>query len=229
MGYSGEQAHAILNYKEEFTKAFKAHSLLDETELGNIGYTAEQVNILKTFSGTDAEMQALAATCTITLNIDYVTYSSSTGRTKSRFDYTFRWGSVPAFGMTDMVAVGWNDYWGVTGHTGSITYKHINSGATKYQSPTYKAEGGAGVSHKFSCKIEDNYYYASQGTGIFVVEITGRKDLHVKASYGHKQIIVGTPGVTIGFGVSGVSGGISISFTGGLSKVAEDYTYKFVS
>lgn len=225
-GYLDEDIQKIYNYKEVYDNFFEDLAKLSKEQLFDLGYTSQQIEILNNYEGSERQISLLAAKCYIYANIDYVTYNYSTGRTKARCDYMFEWTSVPAFGMRDIIAVGWNEYWGVTGKTNSITYKNISSNNYKYGSGTIK-EIGTGVSVAFNAKIDDNYYYAKEGIGIFVIERTGKHDLHVLAGYGHNQLGL-TPSATIGISSSGINGGLSIKFSVGIHNLDDDYKYMFV-
>jgi len=191
-GFQDKDIEKIKNYKDEYAKHLKKYAELDDESLNNLGYTSEKIEMLRVYDGSEAQTIALAASCNLTLKVDYVTWSAAQNRTNARLEYNFTWTGVPLVKKTDIVAVTWND-WTLNGTTANTTYKHIYGfNPDIYGYPTFVANSGPsslGAGYRFPMAQQDNYYWAQSGKGIFTLYHNyTKKDLSAYAAYGHYTI-----------------------------------------
>lgn len=214
-GYSTADIALVRNLNESYTNHLKQCACLSTSALKNLGYSQRQISILRSFSGAENEIRALAATLYFSLSIDYVTWSSASNRTDARLTYNFSWSGVPLIKTTDIVAVSWND-WTINGKTSYITYTNINgSGSSYYLAATYVSNSGPasyGGGYRFAMTQNDNNYWAQSGYGIFTLYHNyTRADLSAYAQYGHSTVSV-TPSFSVpGYGSIGFSYGTSMA------------------
>lgn len=107
-GYSKEEIADIRDYKEIVTHKFEELSKLDDTTLSKMGYTNEQVQILNHFTGSNAQIKALAGKMKFSCNTTSFTYDSSKKTTNARVQVEFNWTSPPAFKLVDIIGIAWN-------------------------------------------------------------------------------------------------------------------------
>ena len=218
-GYSAQEIGVIRNVKEEYARHLHEYKYLPEENLRDLGYSAQQIDLIRDFTGSEAEIRAIAATLYFTLYTDYVTWSASQNRTNTRLCYEFEWNGVPLIKTKDIVAVTWND-WTINGKLSTITYVHIyGSQPDQYGSATFVPNDGPnsfGGGFKFAMTRDDNYYWAKSGIGIFTLYHNyERHDLSAYAEYGHSTVTL-SPSFSIpGYG--------SISFSYGVSRAASDH------
>lgn len=212
-GYDDSEVRDIKNYKKVYDEQIRTLSLLEEDVLKSFNYTDEQIDIIKNYQGTEAEMARVIAECKVDVYVDRCSYDPSTDRTSSRVTTSFVWNGVPGVKLTDALMTGW-DGWYLAGKTANIMYTRINSGTTKWQAPSFITESKGGTSlgcgYSFDTAIDDNYYYASEGYEIFVVDVSGKKDMFGYGKYAHRSVSA-TPKVS--FSLSGTSVSISVNKT----------------
>lgn len=71
--------------------------------------------MFKTFSGTEAEMQALAVSFTLNVTKNYYYYVSSYNKTYAGFSYNFQWYGAPIIQASDIIAFVWSEGFYFTG------------------------------------------------------------------------------------------------------------------
>jgi len=212
-GFTDLEIESIKNYKEVFDKHLNEIALLPEKQLKYLGYDEKQVTLFKEYSGAEEEMAILSASCSVSLEVDNFTYDGS--KTKARLTSEFEWNGIPAFKMTDILALSWNNYV-QTGKYGQVTYRYIYGGQPDYmETASYLAPSGGmtsyGGGYSFNVSDADNYYYTQSGYAIFVIEKLGENHLEAHTEYGHQKLIT-----SLSFSVSGAD----ISFT--LGRTTED-------
>lgn len=73
-GYSTKEIEAIKNYSEEYREYIESLNEREDAMLEKWGYTSTEINIIRNFNGTEAEMRALSAKVTVSitpLNFEY--------------------------------------------------------------------------------------------------------------------------------------------------------------
>lgn len=190
LGYDQETIERYKNFRTLYDEHVKFLSGFSSEELNNKGYSNEQIEIIKNYTGTDEEIEMLAASAYVDLDIDYCEYSLSSRRTTSRLYLSFVWTTLPIIKMNDFIAIGWGEPWSIGGHAANIKYENIyNSNDTKWSSPTYVAQDySKGGGYKFRAAIDDNYYAVKEGYCIFVISKQGENDIFAQGRY-DRQII----------------------------------------
>lgn len=213
-GFDSAEIANLKNYKNIYRNHIKSLNELSDEALQKNGYTKSQIDLIRSFTGSEAEMRRLGATMTLTVSTSNFRYDGdySVGTLK----YNWTWQSVPAFKMTDMLAASWNG-WAVTANSSSIKYYKVTTGeyyTQKSATFTQDGNGTSGAAHKFAVSLSDNYYYAKSGSGSFTVksDAHSKKDFYYYISYGHSQI---HPTISFSVGIGG--GDASIGFTSGTS------------
>ncbi|RYD06140.1 hypothetical protein N752_05690 [Desulforamulus aquiferis] len=206
--------------KLDYAKELQKRAKLDKKLLKNLGYSDEQVSMLKNFQGTESEIVALAATLTISASKNEWSYDSSTNTTYFRVGFSWKWSSCPVIKMTDIVAAGWSPEmyqdtsWNSTNHR--VTYFDADSGQNTTKNYNVDVgQAGRGAYSKFPVSTS-MWNWATSGSGFFRVSKVGKvPEAAMKISYGH-QTVSGTP--TVSFPAAG-----SITFSYHLNE--EGYAY----
>jgi len=210
-GYTVAEISTIRNYKEEYDEHLLQLKDLDEDVLQHLGYSDEQIDIFRDYTGTEEQIRSLAASLDFHLTADYVTWSASENRTNARLSYEFEWAGVPLVKTSDIVAVSWND-WTINGKSSYVTYTHIYGTEPDYSlAATYVQNDGPnsfGGGFKFAMTQEDNYFWAKSGYGIFTLYHNyERHDLSAYAEYGHSTFSVSPSFFIPGYGAINFSYG----------------------
>lgn len=211
-----------------FESALLARASLPEDQLHNMGYTPEQIALLKAYDGApltpDSAVLAATSSCTGRISL-YENCSTS----KLSFKYTWNWNTPPVFSKTDAVGVVWEGY-----NLSSIavsTKVYTKGGVAQYYSTltgkrmiaydeTLSITGHNGLSgYKAEFPMGKTVYpVQSDGTnavyaksGYIYFGITGENAVELShmiafAAYGHAHLIAIT-GISIG------ADGLSLSFT----------------
>lgn len=212
LGYSLTEVSQINDYKEVFCAHIESLDSLSDDVLYNNGYTKEQIKTIRNFSGTEEEMRSVAASVSVSASITSHYYDGD--YTYAKLVYNWLWSGVPAFKSFDVIGASWND-WFITSK--SLTVKYYNKDTGAYYStlsPTFIGAnlGTVGGGYKFRLATSDNVNYGKVGSGSYNLksDVHAKKDIAYNISYGHSQIVVSSPSISIGNG--GVSGSISFSF-----------------
>lgn len=224
-GFSASEVADIQNYQESFSQHIDMLDTLSDEVLSAHGYTQDQIEKIRTFDGSEAEMRAIASTVTISafpVNFEYDGEYS-----RGRLGYSWSWTGVPNFKMIDLVAVSWNS-WAIEYQMSDISYYGVDTGeAYTTISGTFTQDGNGveGAAHKFNVLIDD-YYYAKRGVGRFDVrsDVHAEKDFFYYLEYGHSQVSMSQPSFSVGSG--GMDGSISFSF-GVVSAGSTSGEYRF--
>lgn len=200
----------IKNYKNVFNKHISNLNTLSDNALIANGYSKSQINIIRNFHGTDAELRRLGATLTLSASTHNFKFDGN--YTTGKLTYSWKWNSIPAFKMKDMIAASWNN-WATTNNSSNIKYYNVNTGAYHTQSAaTFSTDsnGTSGAGHKFNVSKSDNYYYAKSGSGSFTVrsDTHAKKDFFYYIAYGHSQL---SPSINFSVGIGGADASISFS------------------
>lgn len=213
-GFDSAEIATLKNYKNIYRNHIASLNELSDEALQKNGYSKSQIELIRSFTGSEQEMRRLGATMTLTATTSNFRYNGN--YTVGTLKYNWAWQSVPVFKMTDMLAVSWNN-WTVTANSSAIKYYKVTTGeyyTQKSATFTQDSNGVLGAAHKFAVSLSDNYYYAKSGSGSFTVQSDthSKKDFYYYISYGHSQV---QP--TISFSVSAGGGEASIGFTSGTS------------
>lgn len=217
-GYSAVEIEKINNLQTAYTDYLQQYAKLDDASLKKLGYSDKQIEIFREFTGTENQIRALAATLTVTVDIDYVTWSSTQNRTNARLYVYFEWSGVPLIKTKDIIAVSWND-WNINGKMCYITYTNVDgSGDTMIDVGTFAENDGPasfGGGFTFPMTKQDNTYWGQSGYCAFTLYHNyTRADLSAYAAYGH---------TTIGYTpVATIPGWGSVSFSIGVEEMDSD-------
>ncbi|MBZ9637440.1 hypothetical protein [Clostridium sp. FP1] len=213
-GYTDLQVQEIakLDYKKEIEK----RGTLDTDVLGNMGYTDEQITIMKNFTGTEKELYLLSATLTLNCYYDTSNYAGATTTYKVNFDWN--WSSEPYYEHKDIIGLGWTEqlYINISSSYHKVTY--INPYVpTDTKLISYKFSttlGNSTAESKFPMLIsgskpdESDAKYAKDGFGSVTLFRQSKVTMMaIKFKYGHTQssiepsLSIGIPfSVGVGFG-----------------------------
>ncbi len=225
MGYSAKDISEIRDFHQKYVAHLNGLKKLDNSTLASLGYTLDQIEVLKNFDGSEEQAAFLGANCIIYSTPTLFNYDGN--YTRGRLSYNWNWTGVPAFKMQDAVAVSWNN-WVVESNTSYVSYYNVNTGIYYTQDTatfTTDDNGTKGAGHKFDVGINDNYYYAKSGGGTFDVrsDVHCQKDFFYYIAYGHSEI---WPTISFSIGIGG--GTASIGFTTGTVICdAETGSYEF--
>jgi hypothetical protein len=190
---SEDQLYFVQNFLEKTFEQIEFFQTLDDEILYGLGYTYEQIGIIRNFEGTDQQIEALSAGLSVRVQVDNTVFTISQNRTSSRIHLTFAWDRVPLFGMTDLMAVGW-DTWLPAGRSANVRYRNINNpNRIISQTPTFIASNqgqNMGGGFRYRAKINDNHYFAFEGSAIFVVDRAGFHDMYARGSVAHVRLTV---------------------------------------
>ncbi|KYO68562.1 hypothetical protein [Thermovenabulum gondwanense] len=107
MVFSAKDIGKIRNF--DYAEELYRRSKLDDSILKNLGYTDEQISMLRAFSGTEEEIIALAATLNISAKTDSYYYSEANNRTYYRARFDWNWSTAPAVMMEDIIGIAWSE------------------------------------------------------------------------------------------------------------------------
>lgn len=155
LGLTEKDALAVKN--TSFEDLLFERASLPESTLKNMGYSAEDIAILKAYEGetvtADSEVLS-AATAACTGSLKKVTSSGFGEKKTLTFQFDWSWDRAPLFSAADIVALNWNVY-DTNGNSkssdaaakgGSVTYVDISTGKTS-EAPlpcyTHYAAGGS--------------------------------------------------------------------------------------
>lgn len=93
--------------------------------------------------------------------------------------------------MRDVLITSWNN-WEITGKSANIKYSHIYGLESSYwRQPTYQRPDNGmtsyGSGYQYPAALEDNYFYASEGYSIFVLNRKTNSHLETVARVSHEQ------------------------------------------
>ena len=216
-GYNTTEITAIQNYQQLYLEHIENLDGYSDVALTRQGYTSTQIKGIRNFTGTDAEMQRLGATVTITMTPNFK-YTQG-GRTTGTLNYTWHWSGQPAIKAADIIAFSWNGWW-VTNQSSTVAYSDEISGVLQATYPaTYVYPNGqestAGAGHKITMSKLQGSWYASEGLGSFSLrsDVAAKKDFSCYAAYGHTGVnIAGSIGFSISTSGADIAGGINFTF-----------------
>lgn len=212
-----------IKYIKEFSFAekIKERAKLDDKTLKNMHYTDEQIEMLRNFSGTEAEMSVLSASVSMNHFVHYYYYDSSVNETYAKIGFSWNWSSQPlTSGMTDALAGTWQNLY-LDDNYGYDTYStvryQLNSGSdlTYYDAPI---DGDPlNFTSEFPFALDD-YTYAWSYSGYGSVKLVGSGQvamLPIRIAYAHTFLTL-SPSVSF----DGMGG---IGFGWGTTNAGSDY------
>lgn len=209
-GYNSSEINTIRNAIPIFDDHIEFLGTLSDENLLASGYNASQIQGIRTYNPDNASNStrvALSAECRTTSTIDQ--YTGTSGRVTSKFV----WVGIPAFKMTDILVTIWNN-WEPKGRSANIKYTHIyGTESSFWQTPTYQDPDGNMTSYgggfAYPASLQDNYFYASEGFSIFVLERKTAQHLETTARVSHAEVICipsfSISGMDLGFTLGRVS------------------------
>lgn len=203
LNFTGEEIEEIrtLDFKKELEK----RKDYDEHTLEMMGYSSEDIKALKSFSGTEEEMFALAGSITGDAEIVYYHYDSSDRMTRAVFNFYFEWEKPPVVQHKDIIGAMWSDGYLVHPSTEiRLNYRYLADGkmSTVYKSP--KFESISAISNTFN--VEEGTNVATRvlksGSLLLNLEYKGKNE-NVAAlfKYGHSVLAV-NPSLSLGSSIS---------------------------
>lgn len=219
LNISEETAQEIADTNIE--QAYYDRAQLSEEQLAGLGYTDEQISILKQYDGStitaNSPILKASASCTGTAS------KVSTSTSKIAFKYSWSWSSAPVYMHTDKVAVKWQAYNSnssaidVTNkQSTSVNYYWMNgkyNTAKSISTPTLSTFNGCSanipVQEPKELNGEANFIWAKSGSTTVTLSKSNSNISYIKfsGSYGHLQLSIATS-ISVDVGA-----GISISFS----------------
>lgn len=202
--------------KIDYAAILKERSKLDDNLLRNMGYTKEQIEILRNFEGTEEEIIALSASLFFDARRTKWEYVNGT----QYFDvwFNWEWSTVPATLNTDIIGAGWSESMYLTTSTTqsyhTVTYRNFRNNTTHTQRFGFEREGAASGAYssfpagKNYVSSPVNYDWAQRGNGYIRVHRDSYQPIlqcEMNIAYGANRYSV-TPGISIGTG-------FAVSFT----------------
>lgn len=231
-------------------KYYLERANLSETELQGMGYTTEQIKILKAYDGTPLEDNPQLQDASPTLTASLSRQAITTNYIKVK--YTWSWNACPIATFTDIVGFSWAavnpQNGGVSlafaSKDGSmeVTYQYTASSITAKESVTMSAGTGSGATAYNSAQgrfsvVKYNtaggiQSYAKSGTATVTLRLPNASannlyEANVAAKYGHTTVAL-TPSVTIAgsLDIAGLLSMFSFSPTVGVSELGV-YSYRY--
>lgn len=217
-GLSSEEIDVIQNYQDYYRSHVESLNELDDETLAGCGYTEDQIEIIRNFTGTESELMAVSAEMDLYSTTALFRYEEG-DFTTGRLAYNWSWSGLPVIKYNDLIAVSWNE-WSVTDETSYISYYYIGNGQTDYYGRgeatlTYPdSHESSGAGHAFSMTMTNNNYFAKAGGGTFDIESDGayQKNFYYWIEYDHFTVDL-TPSFDISIGGSEGSIGISVGYS----------------
>ena len=206
-----------IDYKSELLKRKE----LDNQTLISMGYNENEIKILKNFTGSEAEIQALTGELYCTSKKDHHYYNSSNNTTYAGYTMKYIWTKTPIMQFSDIIAASWSEGFLVnkTSSKVSLTYK-LRDGGYFDKNATKNFE-----LNTFSAKFEVSntvpytpHYFLRSGTLVLRLYKKGKiNNIACVMKYGHTIISV-IPSISI-------SSGVSFSFTPSIGVKTEYSNY----
>ena len=225
MGFSTKDVEELRKISVE--NHFLELKKLDIAALQNMGYSLEQVRLIKSYDGhkitPNSPMMAAAATLS-----SYIYYISTPSNYAIRFKYYWSWNGSPLSSFQNMMCVSWigvspsGSFISVTPSniSCSTSYYSTASGAYKYTS-TQTTTTGSGFNGKYSTfNLKEPYYDAADDTS-WVYSKTGQMTITVTSDGSSTLSLVKVGGAyaykhlscTVSISCNTSSGSVGISFS----------------
>lgn len=218
-GYSKDVVEDIKsgNVEERILTVTFERAALSEEELAKMGYSADEIFVMKNLSGDETLEQlstyGILADCTCYNYLVEHYYKTSTGKTYFLVSYGWEWDKCPAWVLTDCAGVGWNHDFhpDETLDTSSKNYNTTYKTYVNQSDASDKKYSSKAMVEKELNTAEDQFdmngfygsaYYVKSGSGTMALSQTGRQnDAKFSFKYGHNEILA-APSVGYPWGVS---------------------------
>jgi len=227
-GYSDTEIKSMKSqdYVSRLTKKVEKCNKLDEGTLRKLGYSKEQIKMIREYNGSEEQVYALSASLWLSTYVLSYSKSSSYSQVTCRTDFT--WTSCPVWLETDIVAATWSE--GLYAETSSSytygKYDYYDEWTDTYDRtirPSVSPCLNTGISMKVDMGFHNNDIgglYAKKGSlGYKMSRQALVEQISIEAKYGHQQWVV-SPSVSFGLPSS-----ISISFNSTCNEEATNYKY----
>lgn len=149
-GYSKSQINKIKNGRNDMIKEIKNRANLSDMQLKSMKYNDNQINIIRNFTESDAELAALAAQLTLYLTLSNYKFNGT--ETTCDVYTSWVWSTYPVTQLNDGVAIAWSG--------------GFNSYSAKTYINLYYTDVQNGNEREFTSKGFADY---SPGSGFYVV------------------------------------------------------------
>lgn len=218
-GYSIDVVESLKNgnVEEYILEVTFEKALLSESQLSNMGYTADEIYVMKNLTGNETLEQlstyGILADCTCYNTLVSHYYKTSTDKTYFIVSYGWEWDKCPAWVLTDCAGVGWNHDFhpDETLDTSTTNYNTTYKTYVNQSDSTDKKYSSKAMVEKELNTAEDQFdmngfygtaYYVKSGSGTMALSQTGRQnDAKFSFKYGHNELLA-APSVGYPWGVS---------------------------
>lgn len=196
----------VVVYTEgEILKGLQIHT---DEELKKTGFSDEQIENIRNYND-DAIMARGYAPNRLKVYLDQNVYYYSKsagidGKTVFQAVYHWEWEQKPTYTLTDIIGIGWDDYYRLSSGNGYMEYYSAND---TYLGDSYfnlVSEDFRVASHKFDMNVPKSGTWGTprSGYGVVTVERNGREtNISMVFKYGHQEIRIGDPSISIPAGV----------------------------
>ncbi|WP_315114587.1 hypothetical protein [uncultured Clostridium sp.] len=213
-GLSTLEIQNVKNSISLMAENVKEKSKLPADELKLMGYNDKQINIIKNFKGTEAELRAASGEVIYTISINGYVHNSA--KTSANLQVRWQWLSTPIQQFTDAIAVAWSKGFNSNGARtyANLYYKDNSNGTTKIirtENATFTAGAGFQINFPFT-DVANAGPYAKCLEGYAYTEIYNDSDIRtfeVITEYGHSYAFIvpsiaikGAPSITFGIGTN---------------------------
>lgn len=232
-GWSAEEITELREF--DYEEELELRATKDASILNSMGYTDDQINTLKTFTGSETEQQmmALGASVTITLSAGSQ-HGHNASSSWAVYSAHWLWSTKPLFNGTDIPAIAWSEGFYLDTTSNQYTYCTINYDldapngtyyGTQYAAVTPNLNLGASANVPMITYVGDVYgttEWAREGwLGVKLTKQANVPEMAVQAAYGHSTI---TFAPSVSFGITG--GTIGIDFSGSMANTPSNYVYQ---
>lgn len=188
----------------DYSDVLRERSKLSDVQLRNLGYTVEQINMLRSFKGTEKEIIKLASKLRLYAEVSEHRYIEDDDRTKFWVYFDWTWSTPPSIGNTDILGFAWTKKLTLnsprTFHT--VSYYSTSTGRRSFSTdcPIKTVEIGRKAESKFDVMTKYSDGWAKTGWGQIDVDDYGKhQKLAMLIKYGHTTMRV-EPLVSLGSG-----------------------------
>ncbi|WP_088228404.1 hypothetical protein [Desulfosporosinus sp. FKB] len=207
-GFKPQEIQSLRNL--DYVQHIKDLNKENDEQLKSIGYTSDQIKMIRNYKGTEAETMALSASLTFYAN--YSNARASSSNSGAEYNIYWSWSSEPFWTLTDYIGVSWSDGFYTDTNTSYMDVTYVNGSSQISRTYTSNISApGAGCGFSFPLIQADqnlNKCWAKSGSGTVFSYYPGLKhSCEYLIKYGHTIITVAGAGINI-------SGVPSITFKG---------------
>lgn len=238
-------------FSSTFEDNLYERAIMSDSELCGLGYTEQEIALLRKYAQgselSDAEMRAISGTCTTYFKLSYAS------RRIASFYYEWTWDHCPLSPLNDSVAIEWTAY-GYDGDTVDLIVERKSSSIAYYWETEPKDDFRYSVPGELETNLSFDglclkvpvlgesdigsgvpaVFYAKTGyvgVDLKVDESVSRDIYFIQASglYGHTQVGIGFPSVSLTNGKLSFGGNLSVNEIGRRKvEIYNDGTIKYV-